>query len=262
MIENNTRKKIVSLYRDKILSLVDVAKRVNSSKHFVLAVLREEKIEIRPRHFRTKRLIEQSAKLAKMKKPKSLEARKNFGLAALGRPAWNKGLTKETDERVALNAEGTKKTRKKRIDSGQIGDSWNKGKTKETSERVMTVSRKLKDRYSDKSKHPNWQGGISKDGYDQTLFNSELKESIRERDGHSCQRCGERPDRRKLDVHHINYDKLDCEPSNLISLCSPCNLSVNHERVFWSGFFYGMLIHRNFATIENLKSRNRWPSVN
>lgn len=50
------------------------------------------------------------------------------------------------------------------------------------------------------------------------------KEQIRERDGHSCRLCGRAAEpQRRLDVHHIDYNKDNLDPSNLITLCRFCH---------------------------------------
>ena len=60
-------------------------------------------------------------------------------------------------------------------------------------------------------------------------FNSQLKERIRDRDNHICQLCDrlESECDQKLDVHHIDYKKKNCNPNNLISLCRSCHLKTN-----------------------------------
>jgi len=70
-------------------------------------------------------------------------------------------------------------------------------------------------------------------------FNNELKELIRSRDGYKCQKCGcsEIENGEKLSVHHIDYDKKNCLPSNLISLCRRCNSEVNKNRRHWTQCF-------------------------
>ena len=43
----------------------------------------------------------------------------------------------------------------------------------------------------------------------------------------------------KLDVHHIDYDKTNCDPNNLVSLCDSCHAKTgfgNRER--WKMYFY------------------------
>ena len=45
---------------------------------------------------------------------------------------WNNGLTADSNDRVKQNGE---KTRQSRIDNGSYENPWNKGKTKETDQR-------------------------------------------------------------------------------------------------------------------------------
>lgn len=52
------------------------------------------------------------------------------------RAPWNKGLTKEIDERVLLNAQKTSEARIVLFQDGNL-EVWNKGLTKETDERVL-----------------------------------------------------------------------------------------------------------------------------
>jgi len=80
----------------------------------------------------------------------------------------------------------------------------------------------------------NWRGGISFEPYP-TEFNRELKKSIRRRDGDKCLLCG--CDWRRLDTHHIDYDKQNCSPHNLITLCSSCHAKTNHNREKWTKYF-------------------------
>lgn len=63
-------------------------------------------------------------------------------------------------------------------------------------------------------------------------FNNILKESIRERDEHICQICGKSQleNGKKLDVHHIDYDKYNLNPENLISLCMSCHMKTNPKK--------------------------------
>lgn len=74
-------------------------------------------------------------------------------------------------------------------------------------------------------KHPNWKGGIGKFPYP-FEFNEELKESIRKRDNHKCQKCFIHQSQlnRKLDVHHRDGNKNNLNPENLISYCLSCHI--------------------------------------
>ena len=88
---------------------------------------------------------------------------------------------------------------------------------------------------------PNWQGGISFMPYG-VEFNRQLKEQIRIRDNFCCQfpDCGIPENGRKHDIHHINYDKNNCLPKNLLLLCRSHNGKVNSNRAYWTTYFIDM----------------------
>lgn len=88
------------------------------------------------------------------------------------------------------------------------------------------------------NKHPNWRGGLSFEPYG-IEFNLKLKEIIRSRDGYRCRHCGitEEDSKRKLVVHHIDYDKKNNLERNLISLCNTCHSKTNYNRDFWRNLF-------------------------
>jgi hypothetical protein len=100
-------------------------------------------------------------------------------------------------------------------------------------------------------KHPCWRGGISREPYAWT-FNAELKEEVRRRDGYKCQLCGvsQAECRTRLPVHHIDYNKKNSDPVNLLALCASCNAKVNTNREHWTGFFQAMAIKRAIATLD------------
>ena len=83
------------------------------------------------------------------------------------------------------------------------------------------------------SNHWNWQGGKSFEPYS-TDWTETLKKAIRQRDKYTCQLCSKEP---AIDVHHINYDKQNCNPKNLITLCHSCNSKVNKNRKYWTNYF-------------------------
>lgn len=74
-------------------------------------------------------------------------------------------------------------------------------------------------------------------------FNAKLKLKIHKRDNYTCQKCGKTQKQelkfknRKLDVHHIDYNKQNCKDNNLISLCQTCNVKVNKDRDYWFAYF-------------------------
>jgi len=86
-----------------------------------------------------------------------------------------------------------------------------------------------------------WQGGKSFEQYTQG-WTSVLKESIRERDNYICKVCGIHQDElggwyKRLDCHHIDYNKKNLNPGNLISLCRSCHIKTNFNRDYWIEFF-------------------------
>jgi hypothetical protein len=76
-------------------------------------------------------------------------------------------------------------------------------------------------------------------------FTEQLKEEIRERDNYTCQGedCSMTYEEhliiygRNLHVHHIDYNKENCDKINLITLCQQCNLRANANRDYWIEFY-------------------------
>ncbi len=83
--------------------------------------------------------------------------------------------------------------------------------------------------------HPNWLDGKSFEPYG-LEFNNQLKRKILERDNNICQECGKKT-KRKLDVHHIDYNKRNNKENNLISLCKSCHSKTNFKRRDWTKYF-------------------------
>jgi len=82
-------------------------------------------------------------------------------------------------------------------------------------------------------KASNWRGGISFEPYSPE-WTRVLKEIIRERDKYICQVCG----KKGRPVHHIDYDKKNCNPNNLITLCvSYHSKTGSGDREKWKIFF-------------------------
>ena len=109
--------------------------------------------------------------------------------------------------------------------------------TKHSEETKRKMSRAMEGKQYGED-NPNWQGGISFDPYPRG-WNDTLRESIRERDNFVCQLCGVHQDEldRRLQVHHIDYDKDNLDPKNLVSLCHSCHIKTNHRRDYWLAYF-------------------------
>ncbi len=111
------------------------------------------------------------------------------------------------------------------------------------------TKQKISENHADVSgeKNPNWQGGIMFIPYCQK-FNGKLKEQIRKRDSGICQLCGktELENGRKLAIHHVHYDKENCDP-DLVCLCNKCHCKVNFNRDYYEELFMNKLKERGMC---------------
>jgi 5-methylcytosine-specific restriction endonuclease McrA len=77
--------------------------------------------------------------------------------------------------------------------------------------------------------NPNWKGGKSFEAY--TIdWTETLKRSIRERDRYTCQICRKPQGDIVLDVHHIDCNKKNNNPDNLITLCRSCHQKLHNPK--------------------------------
>jgi hypothetical protein len=92
---------------------------------------------------------------------------------------------------------------------------------------------------------PNWKGGVSCDPYCDAWADKEYKKDIKERDGNQClnPHCKRISDR--LSIHHIDYNKQNCSPSNLITLCISCNSMANKDRK-WHIEWYQTILNKRY----------------
>jgi hypothetical protein len=101
----------------------------------------------------------------------------------------------------------------------------------------------------------NWNGGLSRMPYPYNF--REISRAIQERDGGRCQspKCtGIDP---RLTAHHINYNKEDCDPSNLITLCSSCNTRANFDRPSWQAFYTDLMVPHRVPEIQTENANER-----
>jgi hypothetical protein len=151
---------------------------------------------------------------------------KNISMIA----GWNRGKKSNKKWRDKLSKARKGKTPwNKGLKGIQI--AWNKGMKGYGAGMPHPWMAKGKDHY-------NWQGGKSFEPFG-LEFNNDLKEVVRNRDRRKCKicektelECGE-----KMTVHHIDYNKLNNNPSNLISLCRSCHLKTNYKRDLWIKYF-------------------------
>lgn len=182
-----------------------------------------------------KRTIEHRNKLST-----SLKGKTNRGSFCKGRKPWNYGKKYSFSEEA-----------KKNISKGMMGRFVSE-KTKEK-QRISMTGKKLSDSHKiDCScsfcevkrgdaigkKHPAFKENKAKTEYSKE-WTSDLRNSIRIRDNFTCQHCGTHQKQLKsiLSVHHIDYNKKNCQENNLISLCKKCHGRTNSLRTYWEPCF-------------------------
>jgi hypothetical protein len=103
--------------------------------------------------------------------------------------------------------------------------------------------------------NPNWRGGIACEPYAPIWVDKRFKAGIRERDSFTCQNpmCPKTDD--VLAIHHINYNKKDCDPKNLITLCRSCNASANFNRSFWQAGYEAIIREKYTEDCLTINSR-------
>lgn len=159
----------------------------------------------------------------------------------------NKGkkLSEETKRKISEKMKGKKnslgvhpsnETRRKLSESKKGEKSYRFGKTwsQEDKERI---GRQTRERLIDPRNHPNWKGGISMEPYCFIWSDSDFKKSILQRDNYQCQNSNCWKIGSRIVLHHIDYDKKNCQPSNLITLCNSCNSRANFNREYWKQIY-------------------------
>lgn len=79
-----------------------------------------------------------------------------------------------------------------------------------------------------------------------------LKNKIRERDDNKCRVCYLKSKKRALDVHHIDYNKKNCEETNLISLCASCHSTTSGNRKYWEQYFKERIKCQGTIVVQSL----------
>ena len=109
--------------------------------------------------------------------------------------------------------------------------------------------------------NPTIEGVDYQEGEQKDFWN--LREYILHRDGHQCQNqhCKNSDKQPILEVHHLGFWKQDRSdrPGNLITLCSKCHTSRNHQP---NGFLYGWEPKVKTLRGATFMSMVRWKLVN
>lgn len=159
------------------------------------------------------------------------EEKDKISNSLIGRKTWNKGvpMSEETKKKISEKLKNRVISDETRIKLSLIHKG--KSKTKEHKQKIKANHHDVK-----LDKNPMWKGGKSFEKYT-VEWTNELKEKIRVRDNHCCKICGCKQIDRKMEVHHIDYDKKNCQENNLITLCLRCHRKTNNNRDYWKEWF-------------------------
>ena len=171
--------------------------------------------------------------------------------------------SEETKRKISEARKGTKmsESAKEKLIKRMKGNKYRLGviAAEETREKmrqkIFTTETRLKLSLSSLGdKNPQWRGGVSFEPYS-VDWTQKLKESIRKRDRYKCQLCSKRQKNRVFPIHHIDYNKKNCSPENLITLCNSCHSKTNHNRKYWINYFN--LVNQYEKNYQNTKPIQR-----
>lgn len=178
--------------------------------------------------------------------PRSEEWRRKQREIHLGKKASNatkqkmseqrKGIPKseETKKKMSESAKGRPKTKEARIKLSR----WRKGKctmSKETLERMSKLH--------SGSGNPAWKGGKSFEPYC-PKFNDEFRNRVRAFFSYQCIECGSPQNGVRLDVHHVNFNKMSCCDDTIplfVPLCKSCHARIKKSLEDWEQHFTDMI---------------------
>lgn len=89
----------------------------------------------------------------------------------------------------------------------------------------------------------HWKGGLSFEPYSYEWTN-QLKDSIKERDGNRCLNPDCWRQDKTLSIHHVDYNKKNCQLDNLITICRSCNSRANIDRDWHTAWYQAILSKR------------------
>jgi len=132
---------------------------------------------------------------------------------------------------------------KERFKNQENHPNFGKKFTKERRQKMSET--RIENGLSKGKNNPNWQNGKSFEIYPQE-FCKELKQQIYERDNYKCQCPDCNLENIKLMVHHIDYNKKNNNPDNLITLCNSCHSKTigKNSRGYYIDYYQNVMINR------------------
>lgn len=221
VVKTRPKKELLEkLYFKENLTINDIAIKLNYNYSLMYRTFKEYNIISKKKGYWKVDNIEKRRKVAK----KISITKRNLFLVP-----WNKNLTKETDNRIKRISNKKKEWHLTQNILGINNPFYGKHHTYECRCRLSLAK--------------NGTGiPYEKKGYSSS-FNNKLKQQVRQRNNHTCQMCGVKESyniflyNRRLDIHHIDYNKKNNDPNNLLSLCRNCHLQTNFGRSDWINYF-------------------------
>jgi len=253
---------IIKLYSKDRISSPKIALKFNVCRDTIMGLLKRNNVKIYPKGFfmtnenisdTTREKLRKShlgKKLSEEHRLKNIETLRNHKLKVIGKTrieAYGKKKAEEWRKNHSLAIKGEKnywfgkkqsKEHKSKISKalkgkmpknlGEINKN-KKGKGNPMYGRVGKLS-------------PQYIHGNAYYPYS-SRWNKNLKNKIRKRDNQICMNCGIHRERLKtaLHIHHMDYNKKNPLPPNLISLCHKCHMLTRINREYWHKLFQDKL---------------------
>jgi hypothetical protein len=154
--------------------------------------------------------------------------------------------TQETKDKISKGGLGKTMSEEFRIKNSQrmIGKKYAKGyrHTKNAIEKIRksSLGRRMSEEQKIKLSILHGGNGLLNKEYS-VDWTATLRRSIRERDNYTCKMCNKQQGDRCHAVHHIDYNKYNCNPTNLITLCDCCHAKTNLKREMWIKYFKNII---------------------
>lgn len=116
---------------------------------------------------------------------------------------------------------------------------------------ISFCNRSCRAKWMVQENNPAWRNGAKAEPYCPVWLDLEYKKSIKERDGCRCANPMCFMVTNRLVVHHIDYNKKNCAPANLITLCNSCNSIANTDREWHVNWYRAIMNKRYKINYEN-----------
>ena len=137
--------------------------------------------------------------------------------------AFNRGKKHTTSVETRNKISASHLERKKLLGYVNSPETREKMRIAQTGKRLSETTKAKISEHNTGEKNHFWIDGRALEKYSAD-WTKALKEEIRKRDDYTCQDCGSIP---SIIVHHIDHDKKNCGPDNLVTLCRKCHINIH-----------------------------------